>query len=223
MPRLEAAGVIVRVPTAWRANRPATSASDGHRRGQAAVGSRHGRAARLQDGRQPRRRTADQGGDRATARRVERPCTWCADAGSKSIANRLGRMLDEFRAVETAAAQDGLSFGEAMRLLAGAHVTERHRRGHGARLVTRGRRDRGWPKTLAGLRDPARLGRNWIPADCAEGDVAALPAGRRAMAASALQPRPGRLPRRRHGPGQDDAGAGAVADAQGCPTRRSER
>ena len=31
-------------------------------------------------------------------------------------------MLDEFRAVETAAAKDGLSFGEAMRLLAGAHV-----------------------------------------------------------------------------------------------------
>ena len=36
---------------------------------------------------------------------------------------RLEQMLDEFRAVETAAAKDGLSFGEAMRLLAGAHVS----------------------------------------------------------------------------------------------------
>src|SRR6059036_387719 len=35
---------------------------------------------------------------------------------------RLEQMLDEFRSVETAAAKDGLSFGEAMRLLVGAHV-----------------------------------------------------------------------------------------------------
>ena len=41
----------------------AAPAGHGHRRRQAAVGSRHRRAARLQDGRQPRRRTADQGGD----------------------------------------------------------------------------------------------------------------------------------------------------------------
>ena len=37
-----------------------TSASHGHRREQAAVWSRHGRAARLQDGSQSRRRAADQ-------------------------------------------------------------------------------------------------------------------------------------------------------------------
>src|SRR6202035_3010120 len=35
---------------------------------------------------------------------------------------KLSRMLDEFRAVEAAAAKGGLSFGEAMRLVAGAHV-----------------------------------------------------------------------------------------------------
>jgi hypothetical protein len=65
-------------------------------------------------------------------------------------------MLDEFRAVETAAAKDGLSFGEAMRLLAGAHVP--------GDIVAATAPD--WSsvvagpwlaKTLAGLRDPAQL------------------------------------------------------------------
>ena len=69
---------------------------------------------------------------------------------------RLSRMLDEFRAVETAAANDGLSFGEAMRLLAGAHVP--------GDIVADSAPD--WSsvvagpwltKTLAGLRDPAQL------------------------------------------------------------------
>jgi len=65
-------------------------------------------------------------------------------------------MLDEFRAVETAAAKDGLSFGEAMRLLAGAPVP--------GDIVAAAAPD--WSsvvagpwlaKTLAGLRDPAQL------------------------------------------------------------------
>jgi non-specific serine/threonine protein kinase len=34
--------------------------------------------------------------------------------------DKLAKMLAEFRAVETAAAENGLGFGEAMRLLAGA-------------------------------------------------------------------------------------------------------
>ena len=69
---------------------------------------------------------------------------------------KLSRMLDEFRAVETAAAKNGLSFGEAMRLLAGAHVP--------GDIVAATPPD--WSlvvagpwltKTLAGLRDPAQL------------------------------------------------------------------
>ena len=101
-------------------------------------------------------------------------------------------MLDEFRAVETAAATDGLSFGEAMRLLAGAPVS--------GDIVAAAAPD--WSrvvagpwlaKTLADLRDPALPGPtgSWRRA---EGDVAPLSADRRAMAASALQPRPGRVP-----------------------------
>ena len=69
---------------------------------------------------------------------------------------KLGRMLDEFRAVEAAAAKGGLSFGEAMRLVAGAHVP--------GDIVADGAPD--WShvvagpwlaKTLAGLRDPDQL------------------------------------------------------------------
>jgi non-specific serine/threonine protein kinase len=69
---------------------------------------------------------------------------------------RLSRMLDEFRAVEAAAAKGGLSFGEAMRLVAGAHVP--------GDTVADSSPD--WShvaagpwltKTLAGLRDPNLL------------------------------------------------------------------
>ena len=63
VPRLEAAGVIVRVPAAWRARSSAAPAGHRHRRRQAAFGPRHGGAARFPDGRHPRRRTADRDGD----------------------------------------------------------------------------------------------------------------------------------------------------------------
>ena len=65
-------------------------------------------------------------------------------------------MLDEFRAVGDGRAKDGLSFGEAMRLLAGAHVP--------GDIVADSAPD--WSrvvagpwlaKTLAGLRDPDQL------------------------------------------------------------------
>jgi non-specific serine/threonine protein kinase len=70
--------------------------------------------------------------------------------------DRLRRLLDEFQAVERAATKDGLSFGEAMRLLAGAQVP--------GDIVAATAPD--WSrvvagpwlaKTLAGLRDPSQL------------------------------------------------------------------
>jgi non-specific serine/threonine protein kinase len=70
--------------------------------------------------------------------------------------DRLRRLLDEFQAVERAAAQGGLSFGEAMRLLAGAQVP--------GDIVAATAPD--WSrvvagpylaKMLAGLRDPSQL------------------------------------------------------------------
>jgi non-specific serine/threonine protein kinase len=71
---------------------------------------------------------------------------------------RLGRMLDEFRAVKAAAAKDGLTFGEAMRLLAGVQAT--------GDVAAAAAPD--WSRVVAGpwlamtlarLRDPAQLAR----------------------------------------------------------------
>ena len=57
---------------------------------------------------------------------------------------RLGHMMEAISAVERTAAANGLSFGEAMRMLAGADVTRRAERttliGH------KWSRDRGLPK-----------------------------------------------------------------------------
>ena len=120
-------------------------------------------------------------------------------------------MLDQFRAVEQAAAHGGLTFAEAMRLVAGANVA--------GEAVADATPD--WSRvvagpwlaaTLEGLRRPEALARDRPGRELA-GDAAAVPAGRRALAAPALDARPRRLPRRRHGPRQDDAGAGADAGA----------
>ena len=121
VPRLEAAGVVVRVPTAWRANRPPRPKVTG------TVGSKSpsglGRDALLDF-----KMGVSLDGESLTEAEVERLL-----AGSTGLhlvrgrwvevdRERLSRMLDEFHAMETAAARGGLSFGEAMRLVAGAHV-----------------------------------------------------------------------------------------------------
>ena len=121
VPRLEAAGVIVRVPSAWRANRPSRPQVT------ATVGSKPpsglGTDALLDF-----KMSVSLDGEPLTNAEVEQ--LLAASNGLHLVRGRwvevdrerLGRMLVEFRAVETAAAKDGLSFGEAMRLLAGAHV-----------------------------------------------------------------------------------------------------
>src|SRR5438132_12766079 len=155
VPRLEAAGVIVRVPTAWRANRPPRPQVT------ATVGDKPpsglGTDALLDF-----KMGVSLDGEPLTKAEIEQ--LLAASNGLHLVRGRwvevdrerLGRMLDEFRAVETAAAKDGLSFGEAMRLLAGAHVP--------GDIVAATAPD--WSsvaagpwlaKTLAGLRDPARL------------------------------------------------------------------
>ena len=78
----------------------------------------------------------------------------------------------------------------------------------GCRLVARD----GRPLAGRDAEGPARpgwRGRRSRPGP--EGNLAALSEGGRAMAASAVRARPGRLPRRRHGPRQDDPGAVAAA------------
>ena len=155
VPRLEAAGVVVRVPKTWRANRPPRPQVT------ATVGgkppSQLGRDALLDF---TMGVTLD--GERLTDAEVEQLLAstnglhlvrgrWVELDG-----DRLRRMLDTFRNAETAAARGGLSFGEAMRLLAGAPapgdavtatLPEWSSVAAGPWLA----------KTLAHLRDPAQL------------------------------------------------------------------
>ena len=155
VPRLEAAGVVVRVPKTWRAQRPPRPQVT------ATVGgkppSQLGRDALLDF---TMGVTLD--GEPLTEAEVEQVLAstnglhlmrgrWVEIDG-----DRLRRTLDTFRAAETAAARGGLSFGEAMRLLAGAPapgdavattLPEWSSVAAGPWLA----------KTLAHLRDPAQL------------------------------------------------------------------
>ncbi len=157
IPRLEAAGVVVRAPTAWRGHRPPRPQVTATVGGKPPSGL--GTDALLDftmgvslDGEPLTREEIEQLLAAANGLHLLRG-RWV-----EIDSERLGRMLDEFRAVETAAARDGLSFGEAMRLLAGAHVP--------GDIVAATAPD--WStvvagpwlaKTLAGLRDPAQLAR----------------------------------------------------------------
>ena len=154
-PRLEAAGVIVRVPTAWRTSRPPRPQVTAVVGGKPPSGL--GTEALLDF-----KMGVSLDGEPLTKAEIEQ--LLAASNGLHLVRGRwvevdrerLNRMLDEFRAVETAAAQEGLSFGEAMRLLAGTHVP--------GDIVAATAPD--WStvvagpwlaKTLADLRDPAQL------------------------------------------------------------------
>jgi len=154
-PRLEAAGVIVRVPTAWRASRPPRPQVTATVGGKPPSGLGTDALLDFKMG-------VSLDGEPLTNVEVEQLLS--ASNGLHLVRGRwvevdrerLSRMLDEFRAVETAAAKGGLSFGQAMHLLAGAHVT-----GDTVAVTAPD-----WSsvvagpwltKTLAGLRDPAQL------------------------------------------------------------------
>lgn len=123
VPRLEAAGIVVRAPGAWRLNRPPRPQV------KATVGAKApsllGKDALLDFSVEV---TLD--GERLTAADIKKLL-----AGSDGLQllrgrwvevdrDKLTRMLEQFRAVEQAAASGGLSFAEAMRLTTGAALTE---------------------------------------------------------------------------------------------------
>jgi len=157
VPRLEAAGIVVRAPGAWRSGRPARPHV------KATVGdtmpSLLGADALLDFHVEL---TLD--GERLSAADAKRLL-----AGADGLQllrgrwvevdrERLTRMLERFRAIETAAATGGLPFAEALRLLAGAELKDA-----GAANV-----DPEWAEvaagpwlaeTLKGLRGPEGLAR----------------------------------------------------------------
>jgi superfamily II DNA or RNA helicase len=158
VPALESAGVVVRMPASWRMNRPARPQV------KATVGdsapSQLGLDALLDF-----RMEVTLDGESLSAVEIKRLL-----AQSDGLAlirgkwvevdhHRLGRTLEQFEAVERRAVTEGLSFGEAMRMLAGAGIAE-----DGAP----GQIDIDWSQTVAGpwlaqtlaaLRSPEGLAR----------------------------------------------------------------
>ena len=158
VPALERSGVVVRVPAAWRANRPPrpqVSVTVGKR-----APSELGRDALLDFN---MALTLD--GERLTTPEIETLL-----AGSHGLAlirgrwvevdpQKLRRMLEQFGRIERAAAEGGLTFAEAARLVAGADVA--------SDAATAGA-DADWSRvvagpwlaeTLKGLRSPEALAR----------------------------------------------------------------
>ena len=121
VPQLESAGVVVRMPAAWKANRPPRPQVSAKIGGKAPSGV--GKDALLDFQMEV---TLD--GERLSAAEIRDLLK-----NSEGLAlirgrwvevdrERLGHMLERFREIESAAAKNGLSFQEAVRLLAGANV-----------------------------------------------------------------------------------------------------
>jgi superfamily II DNA or RNA helicase len=120
-PRLEAAGVVVRMPAAWHGNRPPRPRVRGAVGGQAPSG--FGQSALLDFHMEI---TLD--GELLTPAEIRQ--LLAQSDGLALVRGRwveinreqLSRMMERFREIERTAAGNGLTFGEAMRLLAGADV-----------------------------------------------------------------------------------------------------
>jgi non-specific serine/threonine protein kinase len=140
VPALESAGVVVRMPASWRMNRPARPQV------KATVGGNTPAQVGM-DALLDFRMEVTLDGEKLSAAEIKRLL-----AHSDGLAlirgkwvevdhERLSRTLEQFEAVETRAATEGLSFGEAMRMLAGAGIS-----GDG----TAGQADVAWSQTVAG-------------------------------------------------------------------------
>ena len=157
-PALESAGVAVRMPASWRMNRPVRPVV------KATVGG-HAPSQLGMDALLDFRMDVTLDGEKLSAAEIER--LLAHSDGLVLIRGKwveidregLRRTLDEFEAIERRAASDGLSFGEAMRMLAGAGI---------ARNDSGGRADVDWgqavagpwlAETLAALRRPDGLAR----------------------------------------------------------------
>jgi superfamily II DNA or RNA helicase len=121
VPNLESAGVVVRMPAAWRANRPPRPQVSAKIGGKAPSGLGLDTLLDFQ-----MEVTLD--GERLTAaeiRELLEKSDGLALVRGRWVEvdrERLQRMLDHFREVERTAAANGLGFREAVRLLAGAEV-----------------------------------------------------------------------------------------------------
>jgi superfamily II DNA or RNA helicase len=140
VPALESAGIVVRMPASWRMNRPARPQV------KATVGGNTPAHVGL-DALLDFRMEVTLDGEKLSAAEIKGLL-----AHSDGLAlirgkwvevdhERLSRTLEQFEAIERRAATEGLSFGEAMRMLAGAGIAEDG---------TAGQADVAWSQTVAG-------------------------------------------------------------------------
>ena len=215
---VEQAGVVVRMPAAWRSGRPSRPSVE------ATVGSTAPSlvgAASLLDFQ------VEVSLDGEPLTREEIAQLVASTDGLAMLRGKwvelepahLKATLDRYAEIERLARKEGLSFGKAMRLLAGADIGA----GEAAPSADAawGRVNAGpWlAETLAVCRRPETLA-DEHPGRGSEGDAAPLPGCRPALARLPDADRPRRLSRRRHGARQDRPGAGAAADAR--PPRQRE-
>jgi superfamily II DNA or RNA helicase len=158
VPALESAGVVVRMPASWHMNRPARPQV------KATVGNnappRLGMDALLDF-----RMEVTLDGETLSAAEIKRllahtdGLVLIRGKWVEVDHDRLSRTLEQFEEIQQRAATEGLSFGEAMRMLAGAGIVD-----DGAAAPT----ETSWSetvagpwlaKTLAALRDPGGLAR----------------------------------------------------------------
>ena len=140
VPALESAGLVVRMPASWRMNRPARPQVKATVGGNAP--SQLGLDALLDF-----RMEVTLDGERLSPAEIKQLL-----AQSQGLAlirgkwvevdrHRLSRTLEQFEAIERRATAEGLSFGEAMRMLAGADIAE---------SGVAGQADIDWGQTVAG-------------------------------------------------------------------------
>jgi non-specific serine/threonine protein kinase len=157
VPHLESAGVVVRMPATWRANRPPRPQVSAKIGGKAPAGL--GQDALLDFQMEV---TLD--GERLTAAEIrgllEKSDGLALVRGRwvEVDRERLSRMLEHFREIERTAAENGLSFREAVRLLAGVDAVA----GDAAEVRAEWSQVVAGPwlaETLKGLRSPEGLAR----------------------------------------------------------------
>ena len=157
VPRLEAAGVVVRMPASWRGSRPERPRVTATAGSQAPSGLG---ADALLDFRMELALDGEPLSEREIAQIVASTDGLALVRGQwvEVDADKLRRTLDDLRLVEQAAAADGLSFAQAMRMLAGARVANEDEAAADpdwSRVVAGP-----WLKqTLEGLRSPEGLAR----------------------------------------------------------------
>ena len=194
---------------------PCAPAGNGNRRHARALEAWARRIAGFRGGDDAGRRAPERGGDAHAARRHRRP---------GAAARPMGRGRSRAAGAHDAAVPGGGGAGAR----AGADVCRGdadagRRRGcrrHSRRFADVVACDRG---AVAGghAEGPARAGRcGGRSRPGAARNAAALSEGRRAVAASAVRARAGRVPGRRHGAGQDDPGPVAAAGAAAEEQRR---